>query len=609
MRLRRLTALASAAAIAIVGFVSAPPAHAASLGTVVYTDGTSTLTPNTLADAQVGDTFQIQAVTAFSNYMVNGTGSASIGVNACTQATPFNNSPCVLSYSLQTVTVTALGTMRILNSLGETTATLTLGSGSSGSSGSTAPTLEASQPPSVTATPGNSVVQLSITPGTGGTGSAYLYYVEYFSPSACVPDARAADQCPVRRAKVGAGESGSATTTIQGLENGYMYVFRVYEMTTDQLWSGATTVTATPTADATCSTLSIDVAQPGGKDAATVTPTVSATTSPAVYPFIAPPYGGTVKEPAMGAWTSAGATGAAGGEFATFTPTTDKPCPITVTAPEGTQLSLSTGGAWNAGSTSVTVYSGTPVYVFGAKTGDYAIPFKAGAASALNAAPKVRIGTVPQAAYKVAISPATQTLSSSALGTVTVSVSDVFGNAVAGVRTAVAATGEVLLAGYSAAQEVTTGATGSQTVTVIASSSAGNAVVTAAAPADSTAWAWQANYVKPSGFADPVKAAPATITVSAPITKSITITGERGTVSGKPGIIVDGSTSGFKEGDTVIPYLRFPGETVYTQGSARPVIEADGSFNWQRKTGKKTYVYFTSSDGSITSNRVIIPAK
>jgi hypothetical protein len=92
------------------------------------------------------------------------------------------------------------------------------------------------------------------------------------------------------------------------------------------------------------------------------------------------------------------------------------------------------------------------------------------------------------------------------------------------------------------------------------------------------------------------------------VTKSITITGNRTTVSGKPGIIVNGTTTGFKKGDTVVPYIRFPGETSFTQGSARPEIDADGSFSWQRKTGKKASVYFATEDGNLTSNRVTIQA-
>lgn len=90
--------------------------------------------------------------------------------------------------------------------------------------------------------------------------------------------------------------------------------------------------------------------------------------------------------------------------------------------------------------------------------------------------------------------------------------------------------------------------------------------------------------------------------------RSITIVGDRTTVSGKPGIRVEGVATGFAAGTRVVPLIRFPGQTGFTEGSARPEIGADGSFFWERKTGKKTYVYFTTEDGSVKSNAVIIPA-
>ena len=93
-----------------------------------------------------------------------------------------------------------------------------------------------------------------------------------------------------------------------------------------------------------------------------------------------------------------------------------------------------------------------------------------------------------------------------------------------------------------------------------------------------------------------------------PVLKSIVITCERATVSGKPGVKCDGVASGFATGSEFIPYIKFPGQTEYTQGSARPTADASGSFTWSRKTGKKVYVYVTSSDGSVKSNRAIVAA-
>ena len=92
------------------------------------------------------------------------------------------------------------------------------------------------------------------------------------------------------------------------------------------------------------------------------------------------------------------------------------------------------------------------------------------------------------------------------------------------------------------------------------------------------------------------------------MTKTITITCGRTTVSGKPGIECNGITKGFTAGETFVAYVKFPGQTEYTPGSARPEADAKGSFYWSRKTGKKAYVYFGSSDGTVRSNFVIIPA-
>lgn len=88
---------------------------------------------------------------------------------------------------------------------------------------------------------------------------------------------------------------------------------------------------------------------------------------------------------------------------------------------------------------------------------------------------------------------------------------------------------------------------------------------------------------------------------------TIVITGERTTVSGKPGIRIEGVTTGLPAGSTVIPYFRFPGETTFAAGSARPVIDANGEFFWERKTGKKFYAYVETGSGA-KSNRVIIAA-
>lgn len=178
------------------------------------------------------------------------------------------------------------------------------------------------------------------------------------------------------------------------------------------------------------------------------------------------------------------------------------------------------------------------------------------------------------------LDPTATTVETGAVGAVTVRDPGMAGQTVA-----VSASGAVTQPSGASAT-VTLGADGAASVAFIAGSTAGTGRVTASA----------------GGVT-----ATATITVIQPETKSITITGSRTTVSGKPGITVDGVTTDLKEGSTVKPFIRFPGETTFVEGTARPVV-TNGSFTWQRKTGKKTYVYFTSSDGKVQSNRVIIPA-
>ena len=97
------------------------------------------------------------------------------------------------------------------------------------------------------------------------------------------------------------------------------------------------------------------------------------------------------------------------------------------------------------------------------------------------------------------------------------------------------------------------------------------------------------------------------VTPEAPLGKTILIVGERGTVRGKPGIIVTGESTGFAEGDIFKPWYRFPGQTSYTEGNSNLRVDATGEFRWQRQTGKKFYAYVQAGDGT-RSNRVIIPA-
>ncbi|HEV8023569.1 MAG TPA: hypothetical protein VGP37_01630, partial [Candidatus Nanopelagicales bacterium] len=94
----------------------------------------------------------------------------------------------------------------------------------------------------------------------------------------------------------------------------------------------------------------------------------------------------------------------------------------------------------------------------------------------------------------------------------------------------------------------------------------------------------------------------------APVEPSIFIEGERGDVRGASRVIVTGSAVGLSGGDVVVPRFRLPGQTTFSVGEARPTVQPDGSFAWQRKSGTRIDVYFTSEDGSVRSNRITLPA-
>jgi hypothetical protein len=87
--------------------------------------------------------------------------------------------------------------------------------------------------------------------------------------------------------------------------------------------------------------------------------------------------------------------------------------------------------------------------------------------------------------------------------------------------------------------------------------------------------------------------------------RSISINGFRTLVLGKPGVVVEGVTTGFGEGSVVSVFFRFPGQVSYSKGAAIITIGADGTFTWSRKTGKRISIYMQSEDG-MQSPRIII---
>jgi hypothetical protein len=246
------------------------------------------------------------------------------------------------------------------------------------------------------------------------------------------------------------------------------------------------------------------------------------------------------------------------------------------------------------------------VYVQATKVGTHRIT--ATTTSGATQAWDLTFGSPDAAARNITLSADPAKVSVGSTSAVTLAVTDVFGNPVAmttGGAKVVLVTDRGTLAGGTNIFEVDVTTSGGTATVSLASSISGIATVTGTATGGQFGNAVNVPY---TGAAKSVSSATVPVEfTAAPTAKAIVISGERGTVSGKPGVIIDGSTTGFENGKTVIPYFRFPGETSYTEGTARPVIN-DGDFTWERKTGKKFYAYVTSDDGAVQSNRIIIAA-
>jgi YVTN family beta-propeller protein len=91
-------------------------------------------------------------------------------------------------------------------------------------------------------------------------------------------------------------------------------------------------------------------------------------------------------------------------------------------------------------------------------------------------------------------------------------------------------------------------------------------------------------------------------------TPTLVISGTRQDVRSKPGIRITGTATHLDPGTILRPWIRFPGQASFTQGTAQILVDTNGDFTWGRTTGKKTYVYLATPDDTLRSNRVTIPA-
>ena len=171
----------------------------------------------------------------------------------------------------------------------------------------------------------------------------------------------------------------------------------------------------------------------------------------------------------------------------------------------------------------------------------------------------------------------------------------------------VTARGPVLLSGLTSSMTLTTDGGGHGRVAVIAGASPGEGTLTVVPALGTRVPAWQPGYVRPSGFPAPVLEATAKVAVTAIVPNpSIDIMGTRGTVRGKPGIIVDGITTNLDDSTLLTAWVRLDGQQDFAPGTVPTLTGTDGTFLWERKTRKPADVYVSTEDGGIRSNVISI---
>ncbi|MFM9134754.1 MAG: fibronectin type III domain-containing protein, partial [bacterium] len=147
-----------------------------------------------------------------------------------------------------------------------------------------------------------------------------------------------------------------------------------------------------------------------------------------------------------------------------------------------------------------------------------------------------------------------------------------------------------------------------------AEASPGGAICLTASPAlaclvdglsNGTAYTFQVRALSGAGWGEwSLPSSPVTPVGPTPPAATILIVGSRGQGPNAGRVYVAGTTTGL-EGERVRARVRLAGQPRYKSGVTRPV-SADGTFTWQRKSKKRTYVYFSA--GQTRSKRVIIPS-
>lgn len=172
-------------------------------------------------------------------------------------------------------------------------------------------------------------------------------------------------------------------------------------------------------------------------------PRLSVTTSPGTSPITGSsqriatiphglvPYEGTADTAVTGTFDVYSKEGQGQGNRANFTPTSSSRSPVQVSVGTGVRLSTTSSTPWTGGAQSLSVSSGTPVYVFATEVGTHDITFSADGKTVIA---KYRASTSPAAAHFIQLIPPREQVSWPDYFDLVIKVTDAFGNPVPGQR-------------------------------------------------------------------------------------------------------------------------------------------------------------------------------
>lgn len=99
------------------------------------------------------------------------------------------------------------------------------------------------------------------------------------------------------------------------------------------------------------------------------------------------------------------------------------------------------------------------------------------------------------------------------------------------------------------------------------------------------------------------------VTPSRPVEPALVITGSRGAVRGKAGIVITGTATGLAAGTRLLPWMRFGDQETFRRGAMAILPNETGGFIWQRRGARAITVQIRTHDGQVNSNSVTISGR